>query len=200
MSFGLTPKEGRRPLDWYPTPRPLSIALCERVALPRRIAEPCAGDLSLARVLREYRLDVLTGDIDPEWTTDVGAVDFLGARAIPAYRSRAVVTNPPFAIAPEVVEQSLRIADWSCHLLPLNWLEPCLNRHDVAQMPGHCLIFQRCEHTDFSGGGGDSKTVMWRIFDRLARGLTVSFCSAAELREIAARDAGQQSIFDLGEL
>lgn len=183
MSFGVTPKDGRRALDWYPTPEALTFALCARMDLPELLAEPCAGDLSMVSVLTECGYNVLSGDVDPRWSTDLdGPLDFLDPRALDVYAGRVIVTNPPFNKAPEVVRQALRIARKTAMLLPINWLEPCQNRGDVVSIGGHAMIFQRCKpHTHFKPGQGDSKTVMWRIFDLDAREITVSHVRKAEL-------------------
>lgn len=179
----------RRQNDWYPTPRALTVALCELVTLPDKLAEPCAGDESLANVLREHGYCMSTGDIDPRWSSlDNPETDFLGDRAPELYAGRAVVTNPPFNLAPEFVKRALEICPtFAAMLLPLNWLEPCHNRAAVVSLPGKAIVFQRCKHTDFTGGGGDSKTVMWRIWDPSCAGLEVIHVSAYELAGYAGQ-------------
>lgn len=164
--------------------------MLERVELPHRIAEPCAADGAIANLLRERGHDVITGDVDPDWDTDYPGLDFLSPKALEAYAGvDAIVSNPPFSIAPAVVRQALRIAPLVWFLLPLNWFEPCENRKVEAVQPGRIIVFQRCEHTDFTGGGGDSKTVMWRSWDEHMRIQTVEHVYREELRELAGQEA-----------
>lgn len=202
MTFGVTPKGGRRPNDWYPTPPALTYALLDvapryGVEIPRTLCEPCNGDGSISSILRARGYDVRTGDLDPFWNevTDAGeSLDFLGARALDFYAGRAMLSNIPFDknVAPLLVKRALDLNPWAATILPLNWLEQCENRKAIAPASGLCIIFQRCAHTDFTGGGGDSKTVMWRIWDPSLGRLECAHVSREQLDEYA----GQLSLFD----
>ena len=113
----------------------------------------------------------------------------MSPRALEVYGGvDAIVSNPPFLSAPHVVKQALRVAPLVWFLLPLNWLEPCENRKVEAVQPGRILIFQRCEHTDFTGGGGDSKTVMWRSWDERSEHAQIEWVYREELRELAGQE------------
>ena len=192
MSFGPRPYRGRRPFDYYPTPEPLTEALLRRWTPPAgcTIAEPCAGDGAITRVLERHGYDVVTGDLDPNWDwVDFQGQDFLHPSSLEVYAGvDIIITNVPFSIAPDIITQALRITPYVLSILPLNWLSPTDNRRGIVELPGHAIVFRRCKWTDFSGDGGDSKSPMWRIWSPEFEDLTVEMVWKEELEELGGQN------------
>ena len=108
----------RQENDFYPTPDPLAVAICERVAklLPPHhfeVIEPSAGAGAFVRPLREIwgLQPIIAIDIEPnvQALRDAGADDVFKAdwvSWIQTYRidgPTLVVGNPPFSLAKEHV-------------------------------------------------------------------------------------------------
>ena len=96
--------------EFYPTPEPftrwLIYELRQRglMASSRSVHDPCAGDLAILRPFQEQSFNVSGADLDPRWGLDV--VDAVYAST----RADWQVTNPPFSLALQIVEQMGRNA------------------------------------------------------------------------------------------
>lgn len=104
---GAPGKDKRRELDFYPTPKEVTIALMDFLKLdPCLIWEPACGDGAMVKILESYGHNVIGTDIST-------GHDFM-------YTNRecdAIITNPPFNISQEFIEKSLCEADIVCMLL-----------------------------------------------------------------------------------
>lgn len=91
-------KNGRRELDYYPTPPEATIALMEflhDIGLPEcasTIWEPACGDGAMSKVLESYGYNVISTDIR-HTGYGKGGIDYLEDVHYPC---SAVITNPPF--------------------------------------------------------------------------------------------------------
>ncbi|UXM94240.1 class I SAM-dependent methyltransferase [Bartonella sp. HY329] len=99
-------------LDDFPTPPWATRALLEFILKNKELhtktcLEPACGRGYMSRPLSEYFLDVVSSDIYPYGYSDVQ--DFLAGR----YDFESfdwVITNPPFRLAQEFLENSLKVA------------------------------------------------------------------------------------------
>ena len=105
-------------IDFYQTPVWATKALLERIEIKGTILEPCSGAGAIAKLIPEC----IASDI----RYDDGVYGEKG-KDIFEYSNNSfdtVITNPPFALAQEVIEKSLDISTKSVYmLLKLQFLE-----------------------------------------------------------------------------
>jgi hypothetical protein len=110
--------------DLYETPPEAVHALMRAERLPHHLWEPACGPGAIVRVLRGAGHKVLASDLvdyespDQDWTRR----DFLMETQRPA-GVEAIVTNPPFKLAPAFVERGLELVPRVYMLLRLAFLE-----------------------------------------------------------------------------
>lgn len=167
---------GRDPNDYYPTPEPITQALIDaRLRLPTMVVEPCSGNDAIATVLRGNKHTVSTYDIQRSPTHDATQKHFwesvaLGFR-VANLTDWAVVTNPPFSIAHQIIPLAYEYSPWGiAMLLRLTYLEPAANRAEWLQ--DHAdnlrLVMPVNPRPRFkkSTKGTDSCTVAWMVWDK----------------------------------
>jgi hypothetical protein len=118
--------------DNYGTPAWCVHRLLERCELPGgRWLESCGGDGAIMRAVSAARTDVTWDAIDirPEcepllrrYTPAVGIGDFLKDFEFTRSRYDVLLSNPPYALAPEFVDAGLRVARFVALLLRVNFL------------------------------------------------------------------------------
>lgn len=93
-------KENRRKLDFYPTPKNVTIALMNFLQLPPSctIWEPACGNLAMSNVIETYGHTVISTDI-------INGVDFLCANPM---LCDAIITNPPFETSALFIEKAIQ--------------------------------------------------------------------------------------------
>ena len=91
--------------DAYFTPPWCVHALLEHVKLPKAIWEPAVGDGAIAKVLVKRGHDVYASDIKDYGYPGTRLMDFLKPRVTIGHS--AVVTNPPYELAAEFVEEAI---------------------------------------------------------------------------------------------
>jgi hypothetical protein len=139
------------------------------------VLEPCAGDMSIARILSaEGGLKVVTNDIDPQRPADhhSDASDPRFATLMAPFIDW-VVTNPPYQmpLCTEIVANSLRIARVGvAMMLRISFKEPTakvnprgpfLEQHPLARE----LVMPR--HSFTGNGKSDSATTAWMIWSKV---------------------------------
>ena len=120
--------QGRAPLadrkdDLYETHPAAVRALIKAADLPHHIWEPACGPGAIVRTLREAGHTVWATDlVDYGLEDSESGVDFLMERQT-RIDVGAIVTNPPFKLAPEFVEHALSLCPRVFMLLRLAFLE-----------------------------------------------------------------------------
>lgn len=105
--------------DFYKTPEWATKALLHYETFSGLIHEPCCGDGAIAEVLRSDGYEVLATDLYDRGYGE-GGQDFLQSNI----KSSSVVTNPPYAIASDIITKALELADDKvCMLLRTAFLE-----------------------------------------------------------------------------
>lgn len=170
---GNNPK--RATLDYYPTPAWAIHRLLEVLPLPGgKWFEPCAGDGAIIKAVQEVRKDVTwtANEIQPEMkdklekiqgVTSVTSEDFLKtSTGLSDYK--VIITNPPFNLALECIQQSRRLhADYVVFLLRLNFLASKSRAKFMSEnTPDVYVLSQRPGFT--SNGGRDSIDYAWFVW------------------------------------
>jgi len=164
----------RRPLDFYETAAWQTRALLKHVPeIEGMIVEPCAGDGSIVRVLKERGLVVTTNDIDVSRSTDMHQ-DATGLVfwSMIADRCDWVVSNIPYKMPDclQIVQHAVATAKLGVALmLRITFPEPTAHIHPRGPWlkdnpPGRQLVLPRYS---FSGDGrSDSTTTCWFVWSR----------------------------------
>lgn len=185
----------RRAFDYYPTPPEYTRALMQRLAWPNDllVAEPCAADGQIERVVREAGFRVITADIVEKWDTDHPGLDYMSRRATDVFAAiDAVITNPPYVLASEFLRKSLELCPRVAMFLRMSFLEGCGDRFDLLDQLARVYIADR---PNFTGGtGSDMAPCAWFIWEPEHEGpATVEWISKTELEQ----HRGQGSLFNV---
>lgn len=170
---GVTPRRGN---DYYPTPPAGTRALlrAERAAMVHHLDalpgspvwEPCGRGGAIARVLNADGLPTIASDIVADPDHGVVAMDLLQA-VVPM--GLVVVTNPPFALASEMIVHllhRLRVPYLALLLKSTFWAaavrEPLLRSYPVARR------YDLNWRLDFTHGGSPTMECSWFVWDAAA--------------------------------
>lgn len=177
----------RSEADFYITPPWCVHRLVENVDLPGGIwLEPAAGDGTLIRSVMEKRSDIdwyateLREECQPLLQPLVGSKlrigdflampdsDFLGSpEALLPEKAQVLITNPPYRLAQEFIERSLRLAHHVAMLLRLNFLGS-EQRHVFMEMcpPDVHILPNRpvFSYNKFGKLGTDSPEYAWMVW------------------------------------
>ena len=145
----------RRERDYYPTPSECTWALMKEIIIPigSVLCEPCAGDGAIpdASNWPEWVYAEIEEDID-YLNTDFNFVD-------------GIITNPPFSLAQEFLEKSLREADFVAYLLRLNFLGSQKRKlWWQDKTPTHLYVLSK--RPSFTGNGTDATEYAWFVWDK----------------------------------
>jgi hypothetical protein len=112
--------------DLYETPPQATLALMRVEQLPHRIWEPACGRGAIVKVLRAAGHEVAASDIQdygiPITAPGYWGRDFLLEQQAPA-GTEAILTNPPYKLAPAFVRHALELCPRVIFLLRLAFLE-----------------------------------------------------------------------------
>jgi hypothetical protein len=150
----------RQPNDFYPTPQWCVDELFAIINFSHlrdncqwRFAEPCRGTDAIYNRL----------PVGSEYAEITFGIDYLQHQ----WRSRpdCIITNPPFSLAKEFVEKSLKESDVVIQLLRLGFLGS-YNRYKFLSdnRPDHLIVMS--DRPKFSGNGTDMSDVAWFIWDK----------------------------------
>lgn len=156
----------RRKNDYYPTPTPdKAVAAlanhCPSLFTGQQAAEPCCGDGAIAGALERYFATVWTSDIVKRYGVD----SIADAKTLEVHKSVAVITNPPFNQALEIVSNFVKQGVKCAFLLRLSFLEPTEARGPfLVQHPPAGLI--SIPRISFTGDGKtDSVSCGWLVWN-----------------------------------
>ena len=154
----------RREHDYYPTPGKAVLTLikhCPSLADERLALEPCCGDGAIANVLKARFDKVMTTDIDDRWIVD----QIADARYLKVAPGTAVITNPPFNQALEIVTNFVEQGVKCAFLLRLSFLEPTKDRGSFLKYhpPAGLISIPRISFT--GDGKTDSVSCGWLLWN-----------------------------------
>lgn len=157
--------EGRRPFDFYETPKWQTAALRKRIHITGRVFECCVGDRSIADEFKDCIL--ATNDVDHNRQADFHLDARLAASWSQFLPADWVVTNPPFNAALEILKHAEHHAAVGVvMLLRLSFLEPTeartewLSNHPPLQQ----MVLPRWSYK--GNGSTDSVTTAWFVWVR----------------------------------
>lgn len=141
----------RKKSDFYPTPLEAFLPLIPFLPAKAKIWEPACGDGRLIKAMRDAGLDADGDDL-----LSSGQYDFLEDST----RRECIVTNPPFSLAKEFIEQACKLSDSVFMLLRLNFMgsQKRFNFWNLHKPSG---IYVLSERPDFTGEGGDACEYAW---------------------------------------
>jgi len=154
----------RRKHDFYPTPGWATEALleyCPQFWGASAAIEPCAGDGAISDILRTRFAVLTTSDIDPLRNVDI----ICDAATLEVEPDTAVITNPPFNQAIEIVRNFVEQKAMCAFLLRLSFLEPTEARGNWLSKnpPAGLIILPRISFT--GDGKTDSVTCAWMVWN-----------------------------------
>lgn len=166
----------RREADHYPTPFWPVHRLLERVHLPDgHWLEPAVGEGNIVRAVNMERaggIVWMSMDIRPRCLTTSGHVRehitgdyiWMGCPELRGRRFDVVITNPPFSLAHDFVNQAMQHADIVVMLLRLNWLGSEKRRDWLkAHMPDVYVLPNRPQ-MDPEKDGTDATEYAWFVW------------------------------------
>lgn len=154
-------KGTRDPVDRYETPSSVTLALLNRIELPRNVREPACGTGRMTRVLRDWGYKVHATDIVEN------GVDFLKTRK----RLDSCVTNPPYrdGLAEAFVRHALELTDGPVAMLLRTGFLNSGGRYMLFKEHKPDAVFYLCKRilffqadgTRISGQAHDHCWVVW---------------------------------------
>ena len=172
----------RRPNDDYQSPPSAIAALLAHVKPSGTFHEPCAGSGNIIAEVRKVKevTQVSWCELYPE---SGEGTDFLAYRIGPR-KYDWIITNPPFSLACEFIDQSLRLAHNIALLLRLNFLESEDRREwwQTRRPTAIYVLSRRPSFLDRQGKrvlgkngkpGTDSCAYGWFVWSRLYSGIHV---------------------------
>lgn len=159
----------RNAFDYYPTPAWMTRSLLHfhPAIAGTRVLEPCAGGDAITNVLRAAGCDVHTNDIDTRHRGAGLHEDATNPRFwlnLP-WDIEWVITNPPFAVAFDILRLALESRFNVALLLRKTFLEPTEERGPwlAANPPTRAIGMPRYS---FRGAGSDSVSCDWYLWER----------------------------------
>lgn len=154
-------KNKRRDLDYYPTPKNVTIALMDFLNIPegRVIWEPACGELAMSKVIESYGHTVISTDII------YGDDYFLSKRDC-----FGIITNPPFELAEAFIRKAITESRLVAMLLKSQYWHAAkrlklFNQHPPAYVLPLTWRPDFLEHERKDGkGGAPTMEVAWTVW------------------------------------
>lgn len=162
----------RNKSDFYTTPEDVIINLLNHHKLSGNIIlEPCAGNGNVSKIIKQTypKIQIDQIEIRPEEKKNLqqyGNVfidDFLNWK--PKIKYSTIITNPPYSLAQEFVEKSLKIADEVIMLLRLAFLES-KKRYEFWQQNPVNYLYILSQRPSFTGKGTDATAYAWFVWNK----------------------------------
>jgi len=130
----------RSKYDYYTTPPYATRALLDVEKFVGNIWECACGNGAISKVLSEYGYDVISSDLINRGY-GVGGMDFL----IQDKKVDNIITNPPYSLAQQFVEHSLKLVKYKVAMLvKINFLEGMNRRKMFESTPlARILVFSK---------------------------------------------------------
>ena len=172
----------RRELDFYPTPKNVTIALMDflfkedRIDKDFKVWEPACGNGAMSKVMESYGLKVYSSDIAD---TGFGSpfLDFINHTGNSDFD--AVITNPPFKYAEEFIRQGLKKSRMVCMLLKSQYYHAADRIELFEELPPAYVLPLTwrpdfLEHLKKPGDkkGSSTMEVAWSVWIRGHKGAT----------------------------
>lgn len=163
-------KAPRQPLDFYPTPPAVTRALiaAEGDAIRNghgvRVWEPCGRGGAIARELSATGFETVASDLVPDPANRVAALNLLDCRRRWA---DVAITNPPFALASQMIAQLLdTLATPYVALLLKSSFWHAEERTGLFRRHRPTIRYDLTWRPDFLGQGAPTMECSWFVWDR----------------------------------
>ncbi len=169
--------KNRHNTDFYVTPEETTRALMHREKFEGNIWECASGNGKMARVLEEFNNPVYVSDIRNDKNVyGQKNYDFVQDYPIQEHIDN-IITNPPYRLAQEFLEQALHIAQRKvAMLLKLTFLESIKRYKFFKENPPKVVyVFckrQKVYHADKEPTGSGLIAYAWFVWDRDYNGKT----------------------------
>lgn len=163
-------KVNRRAYDYYPTPAEVTRAFlrvegqCLANVCPGAVWEPCGRGGAILACLREAGFETVGSDVVADPENGVTPLDVLESRKALA---RKVVTNPPFALAEQIVFHLLdRLKVDYLALLLKSQFWHADSRSVLFRLHRPARIWALTWRPDFLGQGAPTMDCIWTVWQR----------------------------------
>ena len=164
--LGGNPLEGRKAHDFYATPEDVTLALLAKVGRRLRgpVFEPACGDGAICKVLeRELGVRTIGRDLhDRGYGDHGGGHDLLKLDALLADQ---VITNPPFDIAPKVIERVMGLRPRFFALLLKGTFWHAKSRIALWEKYPPAGVYPLTWRPDFERRGRPTLEMCWTVWD-----------------------------------
>lgn len=169
-------KLAERKSDLYETPPEAVHALLKIEPIPLTLWEPACGPGSIVRTLRDTGRAVIATDLNDWGCPDSqSGIDFLMEREAPPGIG-AIITNPPYSLAPAFVRKARELSPLVIMLLRLAFIESIgrtdiLDRGDLARIYPFANRLPMMHRHDWDGPQASSAMCFaWFVWDRQHEG------------------------------
>lgn len=147
----------RKALDFYPTPKEVTIALLDFLQIPKslKIWEPACGENHMVDVMREFGYEVIGTDIQ-------SGVDFLAAD-LPE-NVEWIITNPPFNQAEAFIKRCIQHKKPFALLLKSQYWH-AQRRASLFEAHPPTYILPLTWRPNFTGQGSSLLDMMWCVWE-----------------------------------
>ena len=148
----------RKALDFYPTPKEVTIALLDFLQIPKsvKIWEPACGNNHMVDVIRNHGYEVIGTDIQ-------SGVDFLTAELPEGVEW--IITNPPFNISENFIVRALYHNKPFALLLKSQYWH-AQKREMLFRISPPTYILPLTWRPDFTGQKASLMDMMWCVWDK----------------------------------
>jgi hypothetical protein len=153
----------RRNLDYYPTPKNVTVALLNFLKIPNSLTlwDPACGTYNMSNVFKEYGHKTLETDI------------IYGQNYFTTYlTSDAIITNPPFNLASEFITKAVNEANLVAMLFKSQFWHAAKRYHLFQRYPPQFVLPLTwrpdfLEHERAVGAkGSPTMDVAWTVWDK----------------------------------
>lgn len=174
---GGNPLLGRKKHDFYATPADVTHALFIKLAelgivIEGKVTEPCCGDGAICKVAIERGHEVVALDlIDHGYGDHGGGHDATRIETLP---SRNVITNPPFNLAPKIIESVMGHDPDLFALLLKSSFWSAARRKSLFRKYRPTAILTLSWRPDFAALGAPTMECAWMVWSKQMRqGVTI---------------------------
>jgi hypothetical protein len=171
--LGGNPLDGRKAHDFYATPVDVTLALLAKIGPRLRgpVAEPACGDGAICRVLEARGLRTIPTDLhDRGYGGHGGGHDLLAIDVLPADE---IITNPPFDIAPKVIDRIMGLKPRVFALLLKGTFWHAKSRLALWERYPPAAVYPLTWRPDFENKGRPTLEMCWTVWDADHLGPTV---------------------------
>lgn len=164
---GISAKNKRRDLDFYPTPKEATIALMDFLQPPEEstVWEPACGDGAMSKVILDYVGEVVSTDVRDTGFGN-GQIDFLDITTGAGDSIDAIITNPPFNLSEQFIRKALANAPIVAMLLKSQYWHAA-KRRLLFKSHTPSYVLPLTWRPDFRGGelgGSPTMEVAWTVW------------------------------------